>query len=71
MYHDIGCYWISEGNIGELTPNIGNNALLLLLYALFGIGFPLLPSFLILLKNYRENKKETNINIQWKIQTFQ
>lgn len=30
------------GNIGELTPNIGSNALLLLLYALFGVGGPLM-----------------------------
>lgn len=29
------------GNISDLTPNIGSNALLLLLYALFGVGFPL------------------------------
>lgn len=29
------------GNINDLTPNIGNNILLLLLYTLFGIGFPL------------------------------
>lgn len=42
MYHDIGCYWIpGGGNIGDLTPNIGSNALLLLLYVLFGVGFPL------------------------------
>lgn len=30
------------GNVSDLTPNIGDNALLLLLYALFGIGFPIL-----------------------------
>lgn len=26
----------------DLTPNIGNNILLLFIYALFGVGFPLL-----------------------------
>lgn len=30
------------GNIGDLTPNIGSDALLLLLYTLFGVGFPLM-----------------------------
>lgn len=29
------------GNLADLTPNIGNNISLLLLYAVFGVGFPL------------------------------
>ena len=29
------------GNLSELTPEIGSNVLLLLLYAAFGVGFPL------------------------------
>lgn len=57
MYHDIGCYWNRGGNIGDLTPNIGSNALLLLLYALFGVGGPLLLSHLLTLKNYQKNKR--------------
>lgn len=42
MHYGIKSYRILGGaNIGDLTPDIGNNVLLLLLYALFGIGFPL------------------------------
>lgn len=29
-------------NLCDLTPNIGDNILLLFIYALFGVGFPLL-----------------------------
>ena len=29
------------GNLADLTPNIENNISLLLLYAVFGVGFPL------------------------------
>lgn len=28
-------------SLSDLTPNIGNNISLLLLYAVFGVGFPL------------------------------
>jgi len=35
----IGYGWAS---LFDLTPNIGNNILLLFIYALFGVGFPLL-----------------------------
>ena len=29
-------------NLSDLTPGVGGNVLLLLIYAFFGIGFPLL-----------------------------
>ena len=29
-------------NLSELTPTVGSNVLLLLIYAFFGVGFPLL-----------------------------
>lgn len=29
------------GNLSDLSPGVGSNVLLLLLYAVFGVGFPL------------------------------
>ena len=37
----LSCAGMGGANLSDLTPGIGSNVLLLLLYAVFGVGFPL------------------------------
>ena len=47
MYNIIRNCRAGGAKMSDLTPDISNNTSLLLLYAVFGVGFPLVFMFLI------------------------